>query len=139
MDPIYYSNPWDKNECRRLRLRVKAMISSEAVTTMHMTRHLSFTPVAITSIRGSRTKRLLYVSSAPRFSQASRYYLDIVKGRLAYIRVSNHWGNFATSHETDEYEKYYKTFTWTLIDGDNASRRSQAGLIFLEEAEQSYA
>ena len=134
MDPIYYSNPWDKTECQRLRRRVKAMMSAEAVATMHMSRKLAFAPVAISSVRASRTKRLIYVSNSPRYRQASRYYIDVVNGRLAYIRVSNHWGDFATVNETNDYEKRYKAFTWTLIDGNNTSHQSQAGLIFLEES-----
>ena len=127
---------------------------SDVINNAHRNRNMSFQAIPVNEIP-SITKKSIYKSPSYNGKQSSEYYLGVVNGEPAYIRKSNHWGKFSTN-VTDPKEAAEllgispvdaewmaiddpfgritrKGMNWTLKDGDETKKNSQAGYIFLKD------
>lgn len=108
------------------------------VANFHNQRNLRFKVIPIGRLE-SLDKTMIHHSPSRHGLQGSRYYIAIIDGRPAYVRVSNHWGNFATRGTWNDSISDYdlNSHNWELEGGKKDKdgyyqRVSQAGYIFLE-------
>lgn len=113
--------------------------NAERIDVFHEQKDLTFTAIEVCKL-ATLDKTQIHKSTRGHFRKmSSRYYIAIINGRPAYVRVSDHWGYFTTrgSWNDDNYEYDSIPHNWEL---DGAQRRkdgnyakvSQAGYIYLD-------
>ena len=145
-DYVNFATPEDVNRAKDslIKKELKDLASTDKVKNFHKQRTLRFKSIPVSDIRLSKTAIPIHKSTSYNRSQGSAYFLDVIDGRPAYVRISNHWGNFSTNvYEWDEEGKGKegdqfgrvgtKLHTWELVGGSNEAKKSQAGYIFLDE------
>lgn len=114
---------------------VREAIASGKFENFHKQQTLNFN--VYNGVFGSISKRKIYKSPSYNGRQGSEYYIGIIKGKLAYIRKSNHWGNFSIRNSSPENPTVEDTsYTWELEGGKKTkegryAHTSQIGYIFI--------
>lgn len=133
-----------KEDEKALRQAANAGVGAD----VHRTQNLQFTAMPVSGLENV-VKVKLHHSRSYGGKQGSRYYLAMIDGRVAYVRVSNHWGHFFTNiydgdasapqgAEADQYGRVgYRPHNWELLGGKRGSdgryqKVSQAGYVFLD-------
>lgn len=125
---------------------IKEAVSMEEVATFHNNENINFKAMPVSELNGIQ-KQKFYKSPTRAGMQSSEYYIGVVEGKLAYIRKSNHWGEFSTNTYEGEGQEgtgdiYGRTGTrrhnWELQGAEKTKtgeykRTSQAGYVFLYE------
>lgn len=107
----------------------------ERIDNFHKQRNLTFIALESPSDVYRYNKTLIHKSYRPTYrNMSSRYYIAMINGRPAYVRVSDHWGTFFTWSEDEEC---YISHHWELDGGKRKKNgeypnTSQAGYIFLD-------
>jgi hypothetical protein len=131
----------------------------ELVQSFHKKENLVFESIPVSLVRGLDAKRRIHKSKSRNGGQGSDYFVAVINGRPAYVRISNHWGDFGTNVYWDDPEarKLFPNHDWenephgdmygrvgkrsqkwellggkTNKDGEPA-QTSQAGVIWLDD------
>ena len=117
----------------KFQIGLKKLSETQAVAEMHKKENLSFTAISNSLIRNCTNKYNFYTSSQR--AGGSEYFLAEIDGKIAFVRISNHWGKFWVRNKTNDD---IETKNWTLT-GDDVLRKDglykmtkQAGFFFLD-------
>jgi hypothetical protein len=137
-----------KNKEKAIKKFLKTVYDKhrDVIDSIHKNTTLNFIAMPISTYNNAAS---ISIHKSPNYNrtQSSEYQLMLVDNRVAYARKSNHWGKFYKTvnqgssdadalfadAKPDMYGRVgYKTLTWNLDGGNESSKTSQAGYIFLD-------
>ena len=113
--------------------------NQERIDNIHNANDLTFAAIDIWTLNQCDKTQIHKSLRGLYRKMSSRYYVAIINGRPAYVRVSDHWGYFTTRGEWDDdnYEYKINPHRWELDGGKRRAdgeycKTSQAGYIYLD-------